>query len=89
MKFRIIIVALLLLMTVTAVSAQENATDEIGEPAGTFTSIQKEINNAKDGSTIELSGYYEGSGRQIDITKNLTIEGNGATLDACSSSRIS
>lgn len=54
----------------------------------TFADIQKSVDNAQAGDTIKLSGTYTGSGSMIKINKTLTIEGNGATLDAKDSSKI-
>ena len=40
-----------------------------------FADLQTEIDNAYDGDTIEVSGYYEGDGDYIVIDKSLTIVG--------------
>ena len=60
---------------------------------GTFTELQNIINNASNGATITLQrdyaydkGFNNESG--ILINKNLTINGNGHTLDGASKSRI-
>lgn len=71
-------------------SSQE---DIISEPDdGTFTALQKKINNTQDGGTITLENDYaydEGFNvKGIKILKNLTINGNGHTLDGLSKSRI-
>ena len=59
---------------------------------GTFTALQKKIDDAADGATITLNKDYkydEGfSERGIQIKKNLTINGNGHTLNGLSKSRI-
>lgn len=59
---------------------------------GSFTALQKIIDYAKSGSTISLDKDYkydEGfSTRGIKIDKDLTINGNGHTLDGLSKSRI-
>lgn len=59
---------------------------------GTFTSLQLKINTASEGSTITLDrdysyddGFLESG---IVITKDITIDGNGHTLDGKSKSRI-
>ena len=54
------------------------------EPAGkTFSDIQNTVKKSKDGDTIELSGTYAGSGKDITINKKLTITGKkNAKLDA-------
>lgn len=47
------------------------------------------IDEAEDGDTIDLDGTcYYGNGKTIKINKPLTINGNGATLDATKLSRI-
>ena len=48
----------------------------------TFADIQNTIDNAEAGDTVVLLGNYTGSGSGISIGKSLTIEGNGAVLDA-------
>ena len=59
---------------------------------GSFTALQKKIDEAEWGSTIILNKDYtydEGfSNRGIIIDKNLTINGNGHTLNGLSKSRI-
>lgn len=59
---------------------------------GTFTSLQEKINYAEEGSTISLDKDYtydEGFNTTgILIDKNLTINGNGHTLNGLSKSRI-
>lgn len=71
-------------------SSQEDVIGNVDD--GTFTSLQNKINNASEGSTITLDrdyaydeGFYEIG---IVINKNLTIDGNGYTLDGKSKSRI-
>ena len=56
---------------------------------GTFTDLQKKIDDADEGSTINLENDYhsEGSG-EITINKVLTINGNGHVIDALGSSGI-
>ena len=55
-----------------------------------FDYIQDAINNAKENSTITLSGTYTGSGSAIKINKSISIKGsgNGATLNAGGQSQI-
>ncbi|MBQ2831041.1 hypothetical protein [Methanobrevibacter sp.] len=59
---------------------------------GTFTALQKKINNASVGDIITLERdytYNEGfSDAGIVIAKSLTINGNGHTLNGLSNSRI-
>ncbi|MBO5840031.1 MAG: hypothetical protein J6Q86_01215 [Methanobrevibacter sp.] len=73
-------------------SSQENVIEEEAEDDGTFSSLQKKINDAEEGTVITLDKDYtydEGfSKRGIRINKNLTINGNGHTLDGLSQSRI-
>lgn len=59
---------------------------------GTFTALQNKINNAADGFTINLENDYmyndgfKTSG--ITISKTITINGNGKTINAQGKSRI-
>ena len=59
---------------------------------GTFTALQKKIDDAADGAAITLTkdySYDDGfSERGIQIKKNLTINGNGHALNGLSKSRI-
>lgn len=58
---------------------------------GTFTDLQEKINTAQNESIDLDSDYvYTGGkgGKGISITKNITINGNGHTIDANSNSRI-
>lgn len=70
-------------------STQENV---LGEDVGTFTDLQDLIIASDKNSTITLDkdyAYDEGfSTRGIVVNKNLTIDGNGHTLDGLSKSRI-
>ena len=65
---------------------------QIEEDDGTFTALQKKILEAEDGATITLDKDYtydEGfSNRGIQILKDITINGNGHTLNGASKSRI-
>ncbi|MBP3790557.1 MAG: hypothetical protein ILA26_00840 [Methanobrevibacter sp.] len=62
------------------------------EDDGTFTALQKKIDESEDGATITLDKDYkydEGfSKRGIVIDKDITINGNGHVLDGASQSRI-
>ena len=53
----------------------------------TFSYIQTLIDGIVEDGIIELSGNYTGAGSEIIITKTLTINGNGAVLDAKGLSR--
>ncbi|MBR5504463.1 MAG: hypothetical protein IKV87_08495, partial [Methanobrevibacter sp.] len=70
-------------------SSQDDSTET---DDGTFTSLQKKIDKASKGSTITLDRDYKyddgfpTSG--IFIDKDLTIDGQGHTLDGLSKSRI-
>ena len=59
---------------------------------GTFTALQEKINNAGAGSTINLENDYkydEGFRKEgISINKELTIDGNGYTIDGNNEARI-
>ena len=71
-------------------SSQDNIL--VDEDNGTFTALQKKIDESEEGSTITLDRDYtydEGfSKRGIVIDKSLTINGNGHTLNGMSQSRI-
>ena len=73
-------------------SSQENVIEAGPEDDGTFTALQRKINDAEEEAIITLDKDYtydEGfSKRGIRINKNLTINGNGHTLDGLSQSRI-
>ena len=58
---------------------------------GTFTALQDKISNAAEGATIELENDYANDGVLADgilISKSITINGNGYTIDAQHKSRI-
>lgn len=72
---------------------QTDNDDVIGvNDAGTFTALQKKINSASEGSTITLENDYnydDGfSTDGITITKSITIDGNGHTINGLSKSKI-
>lgn len=85
---------LVLIITIGAVSASQNITSENNLQAdntteNTFENIQNTIEKAEINSTIILNGTYEGSGSEIVIDKDITIDGLGnTTLDANHQSRI-
>lgn len=77
----------------TQVMEQQDNKEIIAETdEGTFTALQKKINNASDGTTITLENDYkydEGFSKNgISISKSLTIDGNGHILNGLSKSRI-
>ena len=97
MKLKILLVFSLIfvILTLSAVSAEDNLTQ--GENTGvlektvqgnTFNDIQTAVSESSDGDTLELNGTYTGSASAISISKSITIEGNGATLDAGKKSSI-
>ena len=69
-----------------------NDTPLAADGDGTFSELQKKIENASDGATITLDKNYVYDGGLnkfgILINKDLTINGNGHTLDGLSKSRI-
>ena len=49
---------------------------------GTFSDLQKEIDNANYGSVLDLyRDYYANGGSTIELNKDLTIDGHGHTID--------
>ena len=49
---------------------------------GTFADLQAEINNAPAGSVLHLTRDYEGAeDTVVKLNKDLTIDGNGHTID--------
>ncbi|MBQ3473054.1 MAG: hypothetical protein IJH35_03155, partial [Methanobrevibacter sp.] len=75
-----------------AESSNENLIGDSSEDDGTFSALQKKIDDAEEGAVITLEKDYaydeDFSKRGIRINKNLTINGNGHTLDGLSQSRI-
>ena len=60
-----------------------NDQTEIVQVSGdTFEDIQNAVLSSKVNSVIKLNGNYLGNGNYIYINKNLTLEGENATLDA-------
>ena len=99
MKKILLLSLLLFIITMSAVSASDdiNETLEISDEAelsanpGTFMELQTKINQAREGSTISLDKDYAYSGSStlgITITKSITINGNGHTLDGIGKSPI-
>ena len=108
-----LMVILVSLLAVSAVSAADNATDDVvsveettddvvsvdeaedvisveenqvilseNNNVGTFDDLQSEIDNATEGSVLNLTRDYNGHyGSRIQLNKNLTIDGQGHTLD--------
>lgn len=99
-KSLLLIGLVLVMLTISAVSAEDNTTLSADESLGvgevtdtlqssnTFADVRNAINSAEHNGTIELDGYYEGDGSPIKINKPITINGNNAVLDGKFSSRI-
>ncbi len=106
-KYFLLICLTLFIISIAAVSASDiGQTDEdtdimavsnddvLGDSvdSGTFSELQEKINNASEGSTIELlNNYTYDDTFQADgimINKSLTIEGNGFTIDGANKARI-
>lgn len=91
---KIVVISLLLtILTIGAVSAEENISQNITGDEDiqnyTFENVQNIIDQAESNSTVILNGTYEGLGNEIVIDKDITIDGLGtATLDANHKSRI-
>ena len=72
--------------------APSDEEETVGTGTGTFSDLQEIINNTPSGSTISLDkDYAYDSGFNISgikIQKDLTINGNGHTLDGLSKTRI-
>ncbi|WP_407379598.1 Ig-like domain repeat protein [Methanobrevibacter sp.] len=59
---------------------------------GTFDDLQKKIDDADEGSTVYLENNYtydgDSEGGGVDISKSITVNGNGYTIDGNHFSRI-
>lgn len=65
--------------------------DLLGGSYGTFEELQNEINTVENGGTLNLNKnymYMSGSNNGIKIDKQITINGNGFTIDGNYSSRV-
>lgn len=99
-KFLVLLCLIVFIVPMAAVSAADNSNQTIfsdtsimgNADSGTFTELQDKINNADDGSTITLENNYtydnSFKGEFISITKNITVDGNGYTIDAKNASGI-
>ena len=70
-----------------------NSEESLGAPDdGTFKTLQEKINNTAEGDTLVLENDYANTDNfdknGISISKSLTIDGNGYTIDALSKGRI-
>ncbi len=90
-----IVILMLSLFLINGIYAQDTLdnsllqNDENPIAENDFTSIQVLIDNAFDGDSISLDNdVYLGQGNPINIDKSITINGNGARLDAQSKSNI-
>lgn len=61
-------------------SPQEKMNLGLTQDNGTFEDIQNEIDNADDGSAIDLNGNFKSSGNEIRINKSITIDGHQNTV---------
>ena len=83
------LILIILIISVGAVSAQDNSTQTHTDEGKTFTDIKIAIDKASENDTIELEGTYYSEGKEIEINKSITITSkNGATLDAKFKSNI-
>ena len=63
-------------------SEGDDQTEIVQVSGDTFEDIQNAVLSSKENSVIRLNGNYQGNGNYIYINKNLTLEGEDATLDA-------
>ena len=83
------LIALILAVCIGTASASENTTLTSANEEKTFTDIQTAIDNASENDTIELEGAYKSQGKEIQITKSITITSKeGAVLDGNGKSTI-
>ena len=84
MNYRKPILLIILVIIGILVMGVVSAEDLNSQNNQTFQDIQTQIDNAENGTTITLDGYYYGNGTPISlINKKITFIGiNNATLDA-------
>jgi len=90
-KFLFLICLILFIFTVSSVSATDaNQTENVlSADVGTFSQLQDTINNAENGSTVNLDkDYVYNGGENIKIDKDITINGNGHMIDGNHATRI-
>ena len=64
--------------------------NDLNTSAGTFDDLQVEINNAPEGSVLNLTTDFNGhKGSRIQLNKDLTIDGQGHTLNCLGESGCS
>ncbi len=84
----LILISFIFIISIASVSAAEDLNQSAGEilesaDGGTFADLQKKIDEAPEGSLINLENdYVSGESWGMSITKSLTINGNGHTIDA-------
>jgi len=89
-KLLILFSLIALICSMATVSAADDASQTFSDTSilgsadgGTFTELQEKINNAEEGSTVNLENNYTDDGYGcISIAKSITVNGNGYTLDA-------
>jgi len=89
--FLFLICLILFIFTVSSVSATDaNQTENVlSADVGTFSQLQDTINNAENGSTVNLDkDYVYNGGENIKIDKDITINGNGHMIDGNHATRI-
>ena len=70
---------------------QSDDVETLGADEGTFTQLQEEINTAGPGSTITLGKNYtreKGFDGEITFANDISVDGNGYTVDAGGYGRI-
>ncbi|MBO6111269.1 MAG: hypothetical protein J6P12_10525, partial [Methanobrevibacter sp.] len=93
---RLLILFILFFVSIACVSASDdlNETDSLSISdseeiisSSDFNQLQNLINSAGEGDTISLTSDYVGGG-EVNINKQITINGNGHSIDASHASRI-
>ncbi|WP_407381791.1 hypothetical protein [Methanobrevibacter sp.] len=93
-KLLFLLCLIIIISTVSFASAADDINQTIGNGAdtGTFSQLEEKISNAQNASIVELDKDYiydgETNGYGINITKDITINGNGHKIDANHASRI-
>ena len=91
MKKFLILIGFIFIISIAGVSASDdlNQSEILQTDGGTFADLQNMIDNASEGSTINLENDYVcDSSDSITINKDLTINGNGFTIDGNGKVRI-
>ena len=90
----LILISFIFIISITGISAADDLNQSDSEileidDAGTFADLQKKIDEAPEGSQINLENDYVSDGSPgMSIIKSLTINGNGHTIDAENNGRI-